>query len=95
VIEMKVFERYRRDMGAARKRIGAPGAVEEREMLPLTLNLGHSVIDGATAARFATTFRLLPESAAVMDDPRWRTPSERSAKLRPAGCEAAGGRLAS
>ena len=45
------------------------GLLEGREMLPITLSFDHSVIDGAPAARFATTFRRLLESASVLAPP--------------------------
>jgi pyruvate/2-oxoglutarate dehydrogenase complex dihydrolipoamide acyltransferase (E2) component len=44
----------------------ADGQAESREYLPVTLSLDHSVIDGAPAARFATRFRHLLETAAVL-----------------------------
>lgn len=40
--------------------------VENREYLPVTLSVDHAVIDGAPAARFATTFRHVFETAAVL-----------------------------
>jgi pimeloyl-ACP methyl ester carboxylesterase len=43
------------------------GRGENREYLPLTLSFDHSVIDGAPAARFASRFRNLLETAARKD----------------------------
>ncbi len=43
------------------------GAVVARPMLPLTLSFDHAVIDGAPAARFTETLRVLVESAATLD----------------------------
>jgi pyruvate/2-oxoglutarate dehydrogenase complex dihydrolipoamide acyltransferase (E2) component len=42
------------------------GKVENHEYLPLTLSFDHSVIDGAPAARFATTLRQAVETAGVL-----------------------------
>ena len=36
-------------------------------MLPLTLSFDHALIDGAPAARFTETLRVLVESAATLD----------------------------
>jgi pyruvate dehydrogenase E2 component (dihydrolipoamide acetyltransferase) len=36
-------------------------------MLPITLTFDHAVIDGAPAARFTETFRMLVETAAAFD----------------------------
>lgn len=44
------------------------GHVFNHEFLPLTLSFDHSLIDGAPAARFATTLRTLIETAAVFDE---------------------------
>lgn len=43
------------------------GALVEREVLGLTLSFDHTVVDGAPAARFATTLRELLERATVLD----------------------------
>ena len=44
------------------------GELENHVFLPLTLSFDHSVIDGAPAARFATSFRHALESAAVLGE---------------------------
>jgi pyruvate/2-oxoglutarate dehydrogenase complex dihydrolipoamide acyltransferase (E2) component len=41
------------------------GLVVARPLLPLTLSFDHAVVDGAPAARFAETVRLLTETAAA------------------------------
>jgi pyruvate/2-oxoglutarate dehydrogenase complex dihydrolipoamide acyltransferase (E2) component len=43
------------------------GSLVEREFLPLTLSFDHSVVDGAPAARFASTFGATLEACAVLD----------------------------
>jgi pyruvate dehydrogenase E2 component (dihydrolipoamide acetyltransferase) len=44
------------------------GQVVARPILPLTLSFDHAVIDGAPAARFTETLRVVVESAAALDD---------------------------
>jgi pyruvate/2-oxoglutarate dehydrogenase complex dihydrolipoamide acyltransferase (E2) component len=44
------------------------GAIEIREFLDLTLSFDHDIVDGAPAARFASSFRQLLESAGLLDD---------------------------
>lgn len=39
------------------------------EILALTLSFGHTVVDGAPAARFATTLRTLLEEAEALRSP--------------------------
>jgi pyruvate/2-oxoglutarate dehydrogenase complex dihydrolipoamide acyltransferase (E2) component len=46
------------------------GEVTNHDFLPLTMSFDHTVIDGAPAARFATAFRGLLESAAVLEEER-------------------------
>lgn len=53
--------------GITRRPAVERGGLVEREFLPLTLSLDHSVIDGAPAARFAATFGAILESCAVLD----------------------------
>ncbi len=43
------------------------GAITVGSMLPLTLSFDHAVVDGAPAARFTETLRVLTESAAAFD----------------------------
>jgi pyruvate/2-oxoglutarate dehydrogenase complex dihydrolipoamide acyltransferase (E2) component len=52
--------------GPTSRAVVVDGRVENREYLPLTLSFDHSVIDGAPAARFASGFRNLLETAAAM-----------------------------
>ncbi len=72
----------RRDQPTTRPSGGRPRGA--RDASP-DVSFDHSVIDGAPAARFATTFRKLLESAAVLDDLGSGTQGERSATVRPAG----------
>jgi len=44
------------------------GHIVARSMLPLTLSFDHAVVDGAPAARFCETLRVLTESAAAFED---------------------------
>jgi len=56
-------------IGGATTRVVLCGErVENHEFLPLTLSFDHSVVDGAPAARFATLFRQLLDSAVVLDE---------------------------
>ena len=43
------------------------GRIVAGPMLPITLTFDHAVIDGAPAARFTETFRMLVETAAALD----------------------------
>lgn len=52
--------------GPCNRAVLAGERVEDREYLPVTLSVDHAVIDGAPAARFATTFRHVFETAAVL-----------------------------
>jgi pyruvate/2-oxoglutarate dehydrogenase complex dihydrolipoamide acyltransferase (E2) component len=52
--------------GPTSRAVVVDGRVENREYLPLTLSFDHSVIDGAPAARFASGFRNLLETAAAV-----------------------------
>jgi pyruvate/2-oxoglutarate dehydrogenase complex dihydrolipoamide acyltransferase (E2) component len=52
--------------GSTNRAVLTDGRPESREYLPVTLSFDHSVIDGAPATRFATRFRHLLETAAVL-----------------------------
>jgi pyruvate/2-oxoglutarate dehydrogenase complex dihydrolipoamide acyltransferase (E2) component len=54
--------------GITRRPAVEHGVLVARELLPLTLSFDHSVIDGAPAARFATTLRAFLEACTVLDD---------------------------
>ncbi|HEX6302456.1 MAG TPA: 2-oxo acid dehydrogenase subunit E2 [Acidimicrobiia bacterium] len=56
--------------GTVTRPVLSGGQIENHHFLPLTLSFDHSVIDGAPAARFATRFRHLMETASVLDEVR-------------------------
>lgn len=53
--------------GIAEKPMAFEGNIALRECLHVTLSLDHDVVDGAPAARFASTFAELLESGAALD----------------------------
>jgi pyruvate/2-oxoglutarate dehydrogenase complex dihydrolipoamide acyltransferase (E2) component len=54
--------------GPTTRAILVDGRPQSREYLPVTVSFDHSVLDGAPAARFATRFRHLLETAAVLHE---------------------------
>ncbi len=54
--------------GVVDRPVARDGQVVIRPHLPMTLSFDHAVVDGAPAARFAETLRILIESAAVLTD---------------------------